>query len=94
MDLESGDTGEDLLGPEEIEALVSNNNSNDDGDAGAGDPQQERDPEVVGNDEPLFQLREAWPPFVPDEGGLEDGGRALVVCTIDVQLLTGGSTVI
>ncbi|CAN0011274.1 unnamed protein product, partial [Laminaria digitata] len=51
--------------------------------------QQEQDPGAfVGNDAPLFQLREAWPPFVPGDEGLEDGGRALVVCTIDVQLLT------
>lgn len=94
MDPESGDTGEGSLEPQEIEGLVSHNNSNDDFDAGAGDAQQDQAPQVVCNDEPLFQLREAWPPFVPGEGGLQDGDRALVVCTIDIQLLTGGSTVI
>lgn len=38
---------------------------------------------------PLFQLREAWPQSVLSDG-LEHG-RGLVVCTIDVQFLTGES---
>ena len=94
MDLAEGESGGDGEsrqgpGPEEIAVELTSNNCNEDsednGDAGDHDPAA-----VVGNDAPLFQLREAWPPFVPDEEGLEDGSRALVVCTIDVKLLTGG----
>lgn len=39
--------------------------------------------------QPLFQLREAWPQSVLSDG--LERGRGLVVCTIDVQFLTGGS---
>lgn len=94
MDLAEGESsgageGGQGPGPEEFAVASLSHNYNEDSknntDAGDDDPAP-----VVGNDAPLFQLREAWPPFVPGEEGLEDGGRALVVCTIDVQLLTGG----
>lgn len=36
---------------------------------------------------PSFQLREEWPENILGQGVV--GGRSLVVCTVDVQLLTG-----
>lgn len=88
---ESGGAGEGGQGPGPEDSAVGplsnsfNEDSKNNDDAGDHDPAA-----VVGKDLPLFQLREAWPPFAPGEEGLEDGGKALVVCTIDVQLLTGG----
>lgn len=56
----------------------------------AGDPSDDVPTSLAEHIRPSFSLRGAWPKSLLDEGVLEDGGRGLVVCTIDVQVLNGG----